>query len=273
LKVSNSNWTDILYNKYPYLELPFLEATIPKSKKEVEGICRILKRYKIGTGARILDFSCGIGCHSMELAKKDFKVVGYDPSKFYIEYARRWSKKQDPKTRRNVRFVQGDPLKLIGNFSIDEKFDAAIVMGATIGTNSEKFDTLVLENIGKVLNIGSILILEIENRDWTVNNFQSHTHHQSERIEVIEEWKFNFESSEAQSITKFFQKIRHDHNYLELILELKIKLRLYSLHEIIKMLRTAGWSYLESYDSIVNLTPVKNQSQDMIVVATNGILA
>jgi ubiquinone/menaquinone biosynthesis C-methylase UbiE len=260
-----------LYNKYPHLELPFLEATIPKSKKEVEGICRILKKYKIGTGARILDFSCGIGCHSMELAQKDFKVVGYDPSKFYIDYARRWSKKQDPKTKQNVRFVQGDPIKLIGNLSIDEKFEAAIVMGATIGINNEKFDTLILENIRKVLNIGSILILEIENRDWTVNNFQSHIHHQSESIEVIEEWKLNLESSESQSITKFYQKIRNDHNYLELILKLKIKLRLYSLHEIIKMLRIAGWYYSESYDSIDNLTPVKNQCRDMIVVATNGI--
>jgi len=261
-----------LYNQYPHLELPFLEATIPQSKKEVNGICRILKKYEIGIGARILDFSCGIGSHSMELAKKDFKVVGYDPSKFYIEYARTWSKKQDPKTRRNVRFVQGDPLKLLGSLSIDKKFDAAIVMGATIGTNSEKFDTLILQNIGKVLNIGSILILEIENRDWTVNNFQSHIHHQSESIEVIEEWKFNFESSEAQSVTKFYQKIKHDHNYLELLLKLKIRLRLYSLHEIIKILRKAGWSYLESYDNIDNLTPVKNQSQDMIIVATNRIL-
>ena len=191
MKDNNNDWTDVLLNKYPHLELPFLEALIPETKLEVDGICKILKDHKILKGAKILDFSCGIGRHSIELAKRDFKVVGYDPSEFFIHYANRWRDKLNKRNKSNVQFVRGDPLKISKILSNHKKLDGAIMMGSPLGFLDENFDSLILRNIAKVLDVRYILIIEFENRDWTLKNFQSHNHFQSKNTEIYETWEFD----------------------------------------------------------------------------------
>jgi D-alanine-D-alanine ligase len=270
LNYNNNNWAYIIYNKYAHLELPFLEEMIPQSKKEVNGICRILKKHKISKGGRILDFYCGIGRHSIEIAKRGFQVVGYDPSRLYIDYAKNWAQKQDHRVRSNLKFIHGDPVRIPSSLSTT-KFDAVIIMGSSIGFVSEKIDHLVMKNLAKIIKFGAILILEVENRDWSIGNFQSHGHRESESIEAIHEWKFNYESSETNSKSKFYKRINNDKRHLQIVLELEVKLRLYSLHEIIKLLNNAGWSYLTSYENILNHIPVRNRSQYMIIVGSNRI--
>jgi SAM-dependent methyltransferase len=243
--------------------LPFLKATIRKSKDEVNGMCKIFELYEIEEGARILDFSCGIGRHTIELSMRNFRVVGYDPSELYIEYARNWAERVARKKDRTPEFYCGHPLK-ISEFLLNRKFDGAIAMGS-LGFLNESFDISILRNLAKVVKQKSILILELENRDWTLRNFQKYTHERSDDLELFEEWEYDSETSVSKSITNFW-RVKSEKD-LSLMLQLNTTLRLYSLHEIVKMLKAAGWKYLTSYDSILNLEPVNHQSRDMIVVA------
>jgi D-alanine-D-alanine ligase len=259
------SWSSVLFNRYPYLYLPFLEEMIPESKQQVNAICRLLKRYDIKPGTKILDFSCGIGRHSIELAKRNYVVVGYDPSEFYIRYARRWYDKDRKEKGINIDFLCGHPLKLSQHLSKHEKFDGIIVIGA-LGFLDDNFDISILKNIAKVAREKSVLIIEIENRDWTLNNFQECTSHRFKDIEVHERWRFNLETSVAESVSRFYQ-IGSNQKNLTLVLELETTLRLYSVHEMIKMLRLAGWSYLTSFESISNFEPIRHHSQDIIIVA------
>jgi len=59
----------ILFVKYPHLYLPELLKMEDLAEAEVNGICEILDGFKIRR-SKILDFSCGIGRHSIRLANK-----------------------------------------------------------------------------------------------------------------------------------------------------------------------------------------------------------
>jgi len=263
LKDYDKGWSYTLFHRYPHLYLPFMVSMIPHTYKEVDSICRIFELYGIGKNARILDFSCGIGRHSIELAKRKFNVVGYDPSAFYIRFANSLSKHQKSRRKHEVEFFCGHPLRISTSFTGHKKFDGAIMMGC-LGFHDDEFDKLVLKNIGEVLRAGSILIIELENRDWTIRNFQSYTHNQFDDLEIFEKWEFNSRSSISESVSKFYKKNKVG---LRLLLNLRTHIRLYSLHEIVKTLENTGWSYLNSFDNILELTSLRHQSQDMIIVA------
>jgi ubiquinone/menaquinone biosynthesis C-methylase UbiE len=56
-----------------------------ETRAEVEGI---IQRLELAPGARVLDVSCGFGRHSVELAKRGFRVTGLDLSPHLLRHAR-----------------------------------------------------------------------------------------------------------------------------------------------------------------------------------------
>jgi SAM-dependent methyltransferase len=265
----DNNWAVNLYEKNSHLEIPFLKTMIPQAKRDVKGLCKILRRYDTQSGRRLLDFSCGIGRHSIELAKRGFRVVGYDPSEGFITFAKKRSKSLKREYKKNVQFILGRPLEASSILS-NQKFDCAILMGNSFGFVDENFDVLMLKNIASVLHKGSLVILEVENRDWTLRNFQAFKFRQKERIQVNETWKLISETSTFGSKFSYFELDSKEKGLLRPILNLNIRLRLYSLHEIIRLLAVAGLSYEISYESIYDHSPVRHQNQDIVVVASRS---
>lgn len=239
---------------------------IPQSKLEVNGICTILEKFGEPGKIRILDVSCGIGRHSIELAKRGFDVVGYDPSEFLIAYAQKWLNRLQKKTNLRLRFLHGKPLDL-SKAILHEKFDAAITMGNSFGFVDEYFDSLLLRCIAKVLKPGAILIMQVENRDWTLKNFQPNKFRQTKNIQVLETWRFDAETSIFEGLTQFYKKSGQKQMLLRHVLDLRIRTRIYSLHELIRILRASGWSYKKSYESIQHLVSVKHDNQDIVIVS------
>lgn len=94
-----SNWAFTLHVKHPKLYLPVLESQRKRAFDEVAGLCRLLKRFNTLPNSKILDYSCGIGRHSILFAKKGYSVVGYDPSSYYLKIANDMASKSihDPK--------------------------------------------------------------------------------------------------------------------------------------------------------------------------------
>lgn len=67
-----------------------------------------------------LDVGCGTGDYSLELARKNFRVKGFDFSGYAISQA---MKKAEIRGTYNVHFFKDD----IGNFSTEEKFDLVLI--------------------------------------------------------------------------------------------------------------------------------------------------
>jgi hypothetical protein len=137
----------------------------------------------------------------------------------------------------------------------------------SIGYSTLKEDLQIFKNL---LSLSSsertILITQTENRDWRIKNLQPFMITEYERTEIHEQWKFNLEDSLFNGILKFYKK---GNRRLNLIRDLPVHLRLYSLHELKQILNETGWKYIKSYGDITTLDPAGLESPEIITVSTN----
>ncbi|MCD4783233.1 MAG: class I SAM-dependent methyltransferase [Candidatus Eremiobacteraeota bacterium] len=137
-----------------YMENIFTKGT----KMEVDFL---LKKLDLPTGSKILDVGCGTGRHSVELAKKGYKMTGIDLSAGMLEKAREAASKEGVE----VEFIKADATK----FRADSRFDAIICLceGAfTLSDLSEdpiEHDRMILKNIYNSLEPGGKFILTCTN--------------------------------------------------------------------------------------------------------------
>lgn len=261
-----NNWSSTLFVKNPELYLPFLEKDKAKSKKEAHQLDKLLRWHNVLPGAKILDYSCGIGRHAINLFRLGYEVVGYDPSPAYIRIAKRWSADVLGKENK-IRFYNGEPTKaskLLSN-SRDTGFNGAILMGACLGFSSEEEDLNMLRDIHSVAKDNCVLIIESENRDHTLEHFRPYINYDFKNLLVCEQWKFDFETSVAMGKSRYFQK--HSNGKLTLLLDVLTPIRLYSLHELRRLLNEAGWKYLGCYGNIMTIDKPNFNSEDVITVS------
>jgi SAM-dependent methyltransferase len=262
------DWTRNFFIKYPQLYLPILESMKSQSQYEVEKLDKIFQEWNVPTGSKILDLSCGIGRHSIYLAKKGYQVVGYDISAFYLQRAKVWAAKVLTDRLERVRFYQGDVYKAAEVLSRhgESCFDAIIIMFNSLGYSGEHRDVQMLKGILKVAAKNCILITETDNRDWWFGNFQPSKNLEYDKLEVHQTWKLDPETSVAQGRWKFYEKIGKNKN-LRLIRDLPSSLRLYSLHEVIRIINSSGWKYLRSYGGTGTSEPVSHDSRDILSIS------
>jgi SAM-dependent methyltransferase len=189
-------------------------------------------------------------------------LTGYDPSPFYLKIAKKTACEQIPDPKKRPIFIKGDPYgpsKIL--FKNNQRnFDSIIIMDNSFGYRGESKDIKMFKELLKVAKKGCILLIETENRDWRLANFERVTFFSSKKIEIHTVWKFNFEESVSDGTWMFYEKDRKDESTLRLRLRLQMLMRLYSLHELKQIVEKSGWRYIESYDDIVTLEPFSNGS-------------
>jgi len=265
-KNTEEGWAHKFFVKYPELYLPILERNKAKAKKEAIQLDKLFRKHNVMPGSKILDFSCGIGRHSVNLVKLGYEVVGYDPSPYYINEARQLAKRLSGSEGR-IRFYEGDPMNAVEvlNNHQDTDFAGIILMEASHGYFSEVEDIEMFNDLFEVAKEGCVLIVESENRDYTLKNFRSNIHHDFKKYHIDETWHFNYETSISEGECIYYYKESNEN--LRLILELDTRLRLYSLHELIRIIQSAGWTFKKCYGNLMKIEKPKYDSADLITVS------
>jgi SAM-dependent methyltransferase len=261
-------WPYVLFVKHPRLYLPELLKMEDLAEAEVRGICNILDEFKIGR-SKILDFSCGIGRHSVRLANKGFEVVGYDPSAFFLRLAR--GRAHDSAKKERIRFYQGEPRRVSQILSKRNEvgFKAIIIMFNSLGYSGVDEDLLILQNLLTLSSKdGCVLIIQTENRDWRMKNFEPCIVTDFGKLLVHENWKFNLVNSTSEGNWKYYRKKNRGY-CLQLALDLHLSQRLYSLHELKEVINRSGWTFVKSFGSIEHLQQVSPDTQEIITVSKN----
>lgn len=135
---------------------PFYDQN-PFAQNTVAEVDFFVSLFPIAAGATILDVGCGTGRHSVELAKRGYRVTGLDLSEGMLQVAR--AKAAEAKV--DVRFIHGDAT----NFDLGETFDAALCLCeggfGLIGTHDdpEAHDLGILRSIAKHLKSGAPFLM------------------------------------------------------------------------------------------------------------------
>jgi len=197
-----------------------------------EEVDHIIKLSGIRKGAKVLDLCCGIGRHSLELARRGFNVTGVDLTEEYLAKARRKAKAEGL----NIQFIRSD----MSQFCLLDSFDAAINMFTAFGYfENPADDRRVLSNMYCSLRKGGTLIIDVIGKEIIA------------RIFCQRQW------CEENGRT-FLQehKIRQDWSWIDnkwIVLEngrrkeFKFGHRLYSATELTGLLKDCGFRSVKIY--------------------------
>jgi SAM-dependent methyltransferase len=218
-------WFEEAFDEDYLRTLPFL--TPEQTLREVE----FLKdSFRLPRDAELLDVGCGYGRHAIELGQGGYRVTGIDLSLPLLIRA------ADEAQRRSlsVNFVHADMREM----AFDAQFDGAYSFLTSFGYFDEETNLKVAASVQRALRPGGRFLLDTLNRDYIVTDLPTRVWWEGEGCVVLEEVDFNYQTSRLtvrRSVV--FQDGRQ--------VEHEMSIRAYSLHELGKLLRQAGFRILE----------------------------
>ena len=117
-------------------------------------------------GMAVLDLACGHGRIANRLAGRGCVVTGLDASVEFLDLARR-----DADARGvSVHYVHGDMRRLPWT----AQFDRVVSWFTAYGYFDDRENKAVLAEVFRALRPGGRFLVELNNRDWILRNFQPH---------------------------------------------------------------------------------------------------
>ncbi len=244
----NGDWVQKLFVESSELFLQIMNEKWSTAETEANAIAKLLRKYGLKNG-KILDLMCGNGRISINLAKLGYKVIGIDLSSMYIEDAEKRAKEHG--VEENVKFFAGDVRELDKVVKDEGKFDAVINIWTSLGYYDDDTDQLIFSKARKLTKRGGILIIaNCASRDLLIKTFQPKIWEKIGKFIILHESEFNYQSSKLKSTWSVFKQ---ENNNLKFLKKLEINLRLYSIHELVTILKKAGWETIEAYKNIITL--------------------
>jgi SAM-dependent methyltransferase len=223
-------WFEEVFDEDYLRTLPFMSAD--QTLREVEFIESCLA---VKPGGQVLDIGCGYGRHAIELVQRGLDVTGLDLSLPLLLRA------ADEAQRRamSVNFVHADMREM----AFEKQFDGAYCMLTSFGYFDEETNLRVAEGIARALKPGGRFLLDLVNRDYVVSDLPSRVWWEGNGCVVLEEVDFNFHTSRILTHRSIvFEDGRQ--------IEQEISVRAYSLHEIGRLLRQAGFRVIDISGSL-----------------------
>ncbi|MGD0528958.1 MAG: methyltransferase domain-containing protein [Polyangiaceae bacterium] len=184
----------------------------------------------IERGGAVLDLACGTGRHTIELARRGYEVVGFDLSLAMLARAGEDAQDHDAK----VNFVQGDMREM----TFDEQFDGVFCWNTSFGFFEEEKNALVVDHIHRSLRAGGLFLLDVINRDFLIRQSPSLAWFEGDGCVCMDEMSVDFITSRM----KVKRTMMLDDGRSR---EIEYSMRVYSLHELGKILHDHGFKVCE----------------------------
>jgi len=227
----------------------FGEQEWNRSAAELDGV---LGLAGVTDGVRVLDLCCGPGRHSLELARRGYRVTGVDRTVAYLARARAAAADEDLA----VELVEAD----MREFARPEAFELALSLYTCFGYFRDPAeDRSVLANLYSSLRPGGALVMELMGKEVLARMFQ----------------KRHWERGDDGQLLLQEHEIRESWGWIENrwilvdggdVKEFCFGHRLYSATELAALLGAVGFEEVEIYGD-VNGEPYDHVARRLVVVA------
>jgi len=234
------HWTD-LFKEHSELFLGALNERVAQTSVEVDFLLKCLHKHRFKTQS-VLDLNCGIGRHSIELGKRGITVMGTDLSTDYIDIAQKRAKNEG--VAKLVSFKMADMRKIASSLR-GQRFDGVINLFTSFGYYDDDTNNDILRQCSSLVRSGGFFALEIMNRDWLVRNFQPRGFTRYKGLILLEDRRFDVETSRVQATWTFLKQQSGKQFVLEK--QVTVDTRLWSLHELRETFTKNGWKFEAAY--------------------------
>jgi SAM-dependent methyltransferase len=230
------------------MPLLFTDGLVSNAPAEVD---KMISMLGIEPDVSVLDLCCGVGRHSLELARRGFRVTGVDRTRAYLERASERAEAEGM----DVEFIRGD----MRAFCEPGAFDAAINVWSSFGYFEDpEEDRRVLLNVHRSLKRGGAFLIDVHGKETLARKFQDRAWSEWDRGLILQERKLSRNWSWIDN-----RWIVLDGNVRT---EYHVSHRLYAASELAALLESCGFASTEVYGSLEG-APYDHTAKRLVVVA------
>ena len=226
----------------------FAERRWLDTPAEVDQVVSLLG---IGPETHILDLCCGVGRHSLELARRGFRVTGVDRTRLYLDRASKQAEAEGLK----IEFVQDD----MRTFCRPDAFDVVINLFTSFSYFEDpEEDRQVLVNVYRSLKPGGVFLLEMLGKEILARIFRERDWHEENGVLILEERKLSKNWGWIESRWIIIKDTSRT--------ELKLSHRLYSAVELTSLLTGCGFTHVDGYGDLAG-SAYDHMANRLVIVA------
>jgi SAM-dependent methyltransferase len=230
------------------LPVLFPDSRVQEAQQEVE---QVLALAEIPAGAEVLDLCCGIGRHSLELARRGFRVTGVDRTQAYLDLATAAAERETL----SLELVLED----MRVFRRDGSYDAVLNLFTSFGYFEDpEDDQRVVDNVYASLRPGGILVMQLMSKEVLARIFRPRDWYEHDGLLVLEERKVRQSWSWIESRWTLISEERR--------VDLDLSHRLYAASELSLLLRNRGFGKVAAYGDFDG-SPYDEKANRLVVVA------
>jgi len=227
----------------------FTEDRWAQAATDVDGV---LAATGVTAGARILDLGCGVGRHTLEFARRGFKMTAVDRTSAYLDEARKRAQAESLE----VEWVHAD----MREFRRDSEFDLVVNLLTSFGYFEDPADDRrTAENIFAALKPGGQFVLEIMGKEVLARMFRPFDWHRlADGTLFLEERKLRdaWDRLDVRWILIKEDKRR----------EYEFTLRLFAASDLKKLLLDVGFGRADAFGSL-DKKPYDHDAERLVIVA------
>jgi len=218
-------WEELFSDDFGRGILPLTDAQVAREVDFIEESLGVAK------GGIIMDLACGSGLHSVELSGRGYGVVGFDLSLAQLAIAGEYAQERGQK----INFLQGDMREM----SFDQVFDGIYSWNTSFGYFEEEKNVTVAERVFAALRPGGSFLLDVVNRDFVVAQQPSQVWFEGDACVCMDDMSVDFITSRL----RVKRTMMMDDGRTR---ETTFSIRVYSLHELGKLLHDIGFRVTEA---------------------------
>lgn len=205
--------------------------TFESSAEQVDFIERVLK---LPAGAKILDIPCGTGRHSLELARRGYRVTAVDHSEQLMYFGKKIAKKENLK----ITWVKSD----MRDIDFKDEFDAVICMWGSFGFFDDNDNLLFLKKASQALKKTGKFLMDTHTLETLYPRLRRRLWNKVDDIYVLQDIELNIETQRVETTWTLIRGEVQEERFSSI--------KIYSYAEILKMAKIAGFNEFEAYGSM-----------------------